>query len=170
MGSDILMDEHATLPDGTVTDQARDAVFERVRSLYPPELLARLDEQIVFNALSPTAIRDIVTIRLREVQQALHASDRRIELLVEQGARDWLATEGYQPRWGARALNRLINREVRQPLARAILRGTVRDGDVARVRLNAEGTALEVVDVHESELEGHVDGDAAVAAENLLDA
>lgn len=152
IGSDILMHESSTRSDGTVTDTAKEAVLERVRSLYPPELLNRLDEQIVFNSLSPQSIAEIVNLRLKEVQQALNTSERRIELLVEQGARDWLAQQGYQPKWGARALNRLIGKQVRQPLAAALLKGTIRDGDVARVRLNAAGTALEVVDVHEPEL------------------
>ncbi|KAK4049850.1 chaperone ATPase hsp78 [Microbotryomycetes sp. JL201] len=152
IGSDILMHEESTRNDGTVTETAKEAVLERVRSLYPPELLNRLDEQIVFNSLSPQSISEIVNLRLREVQHALNTSERRVELLVEQGARDWLAKEGYQPRWGARALNRLIAKQVRQPLASALLKGTIRDGDVARVRLNSAGDALEVVDVHEPEL------------------
>ncbi|KAM0790227.1 hypothetical protein ACM66B_005539 [Microbotryomycetes sp. NB124-2] len=152
IGSDILMHEDSTRPDGTVTETAKEAVLERVRSMYPPELLNRLDEQIVFNSLSPASIGEIVNLRLKEVQQALNSSERRVELLVEQGARDWLAKQGYQPRWGARALNRLIAKQVRQPLASALLKGTIRDGDVARVRLNEKGDALEVVDVHEPEL------------------
>ena len=126
IGSDILVREDSTEPDGTVTEPARAAVLERVRSLYPPELLNRLDEQIIFNSLGPAAISNIVALRLREVQSALTTSDRRIELVVDEAARDWLAKEGYQPRWGARALNRLVNKQVRQPLAAAILRGTIR--------------------------------------------
>ncbi|KAK4050193.1 chaperone ATPase hsp78 [Microbotryomycetes sp. JL221] len=152
IGSDILMHDDSIRSDGTVTDTAKEAVLERVRSLYPPELLNRLDEQVVFNSLSPQSIANIVTLRLKEVQQALNTSERRVELLVEQGARDWLAQHGYEPRWGARALNRLIAKQVRQPLASALLKGTIRDGDVARVRLNDKGNALEVVPIHEPEL------------------
>jgi ATP-dependent Clp protease ATP-binding subunit ClpB len=152
IGSDILIDERSTLGDGTVTDSARRQVLDRVASLYPPELLNRLDEQLVFNALAPGAISDIVQLRLQEIQTTLHQADRRIELLVEQGARDWLAEKGYQPQYGARALNRLVNKAVRQPLASAILRGTIRDGDFARVRLNERGDGIEVVDVHAAEV------------------
>lgn len=126
IGSDILMREDSTEPDGTVTEPAKAAVLERVRSLYPPELLNRLDEQIIFNSLSPESISSIVSLRLQEVQAALTSSDRRIELVVDEEARDWLAREGYQPRWGARALNRLVNKQVRQPLSKALLRGTIR--------------------------------------------
>jgi ATP-dependent Clp protease ATP-binding subunit ClpB len=136
IGSDILVRPDATLADGTVTEEAKEAVLERVRSLYPPELVSplppvrlqflnstrpslklnRLDEQIVFNSLSPRHIAEIVDLRIREVQKALLSVDRRVELLVEQPARDWLGKEGYQPRWGARALNRLINKQVRLSL------------------------------------------------------
>ncbi|BGP41840.1 chaperone ATPase hsp78 [Rhodotorula kratochvilovae] len=152
IGSDILSEEGATLEDGTVTDKAKEAVIARVQSMYPPELLNRLDEMIVFNSLSPSTISSIVDLRLSELQHTLNhspaAPDRRIGLLVEQGARDWLAREGYHPAYGARALNRLISREVRRPLSEAIIRGELASGDTARVRLNAEGTGLEVVPVH----------------------
>ncbi|GAA5999143.1 ATP-dependent Clp protease ATP-binding subunit [Rhodotorula paludigena] len=153
MGSDILAENGSTLPDGTVTDKAKQEVIARVQSQYPPELLNRLDEMIVFNSLSPSTIADIVDLRLAEVQQTLNhsptAPDRRISLLVEQGARDWLATHGYHPQYGARAVLRLINREVRKPLAEAILRGELGNGDTARVRLNAAGTGLEVLRVRQ---------------------
>ncbi|GAA6037419.1 hypothetical protein JCM8097_008562 [Rhodosporidiobolus ruineniae] len=149
LGSDILAEPSATLEDGTVTDKAKQEVLERVASLYPPELLNRLDEQVVFNSLSPSSIRKIVDLRLSEVEHTLNhspaAPERRIALLVEQGARDWLAEHGYEPRYGARALTRLINRQVRKPLAEAILRGELENGDTARVRLNAAGDGLEVV-------------------------
>lgn len=107
---------------------------------------------IVFNSLSPSTISSIVDLRLSEVQHTLNhsaaAPDRRIGLVVDRGARDWLATQGYHPAFGARALNRCINREVRKPLAEAILRGELANGDTARVRLNADGSGLEVVPVH----------------------
>ncbi|GAA5872762.1 hypothetical protein JCM8547_006335 [Rhodosporidiobolus lusitaniae] len=151
IGSDILAEEGATREDGAVTPATKQKVLERVASMYPPELLNRLDEQIVFNSLSPSSISSIVSLRLSEVQQTLDNSpsspERRIPLLVEQGARDWLAQHGYDPRYGARALNRLINREIRRPLAEAILRGELESGDTARVRLNREGDGLEVVPI-----------------------
>ncbi|GAA5971845.1 hypothetical protein JCM21900_002975 [Sporobolomyces salmonicolor] len=165
IGSDILAEDKSTIPDGTVTELAKGAVLERVQSLYPPELLNRLDEQVVFNSLSPESIAAIVDLRLAELQSLLKASsaapERHIKLLVEQGARDWLAQNGYQPQWGARALNRLINKQVRTPLASAILRGTIRNGDTARVRLNQKGDGLEVVELHEPELEAQTTEAAA---------
>ncbi|GAA5881025.1 hypothetical protein JCM16303_004640 [Sporobolomyces ruberrimus] len=162
IGSDILSEDGASLPDGSVTGKAKDAVLARVQSLYPPELLNRLDEQIVFNNLSSQVIRDIVQLRLAEVEKTLNhsasAPDRNISLRVEESARDWLAQNGYQPQWGARALNRLINKQVRTPLASAILKGTLQNGDEAVIRLNSRGDGLEVVEVREAEL---VDEDRA---------
>ncbi|KPV71691.1 uncharacterized protein RHOBADRAFT_49052 [Rhodotorula graminis WP1] len=147
IGFDILSEPGATLEDGTVTDRAKEAVIGRVQGMYPPELLNRLDEMIVFNSLSPSTISSIVDLRLSEVQQTLNhspaAPDRRIGLAVDPAARSWLATQGYHPAFGARALNRLINREVRKPLAEAILRGELANGDTARVGLNAQGSGLE---------------------------
>ncbi|GAA5847957.1 hypothetical protein JCM9279_003509 [Rhodotorula babjevae] len=157
IGFDILSEPGATLEDGTVTDRAKEAVIGRVQGMYPPELLNRLDEMIVFNSLSPSTISSIVDLRLSEVQQTLNhssaAPDRRIGLVVDPAARSWLAAQGYHPAFGARALNRCINREVRKPLAEAILRGELANGDTARVRLNAQGSGLEVTAVRAREPE-----------------
>lgn len=156
IGSDILAEKGATLPDGTVTERAKEAVLARVQTLYPPELLNRLDEQIVFNSLSPESIKAIVDLRLSEVENTLNhsaaAPDRKISLRIDNAAREWLAENGYQPQWGARALNRLINKQVRTPLAAAILQGTIRNGDEAVVELNENRDGLRVVGVHEPEL------------------
>ena len=156
IGSDILSEGGATQADGSVTETTKEAVLARVQSLYQPELINRLDEQIIFNSLSPEAVRDIVTLRIGEVQKTLNhsasAPDRQIALKVEDSAKEWLAKNGYQPQWGARALNRLINKEVRTPLASALLRGTLRNGDEAVIKLNSKGDGLEVVEIHEPEL------------------
>ncbi|SCZ88612.1 BZ3500_MvSof-1268-A1-R1_Chr10-2g03019 [Microbotryum saponariae] len=156
IGSDILMRPESISPNGEVTPVARDLVLERVRSLYPPELLNRLDEQIVFNSLSPTHVASIIDMRLSEIQQMLNTNERKIHLSIDPEARDWLAKEAYQPRWGAREVNRLLNKVVRQQLASAILKGTIRDGDTARFRIREEGgtTSVELMPVHEEEVFG----------------
>lgn len=139
-----------------MTEKAKAAVIARVQSLYPPELLNRLDELIVFNSLSPAAVKAIVDLRLSEVERTLNhsasAPDRYIALKVEDSAKEWLATHGYQPQWGARALNRLVSKQVRSPLASAILKGTIRNGDEAIIKVNSSGDGLEVVGIHEPEL------------------
>lgn len=106
----------------------------------------------MFNSLSPESIAKIVDLRLEEMQRTLNhsssAPDRHIALVVETEARKWLAENGYEPKWGARALNRLINREIRKPLSEVILRGELTNGDTARIRLKADGTGLEIVPIH----------------------
>ncbi|GAA6016210.1 hypothetical protein JCM11491_003770 [Sporobolomyces phaffii] len=166
IGSDILSEAGSTRADGTITAEATEAVLARVQSLYPPELLNRLDEQIVFNSLSPAAVKDIVALRLSEVEKTLNhsARDRHISLVVEEDAREWLAHNGYQPQWGARALQRLVSKQVRTPLASAILRGTLRNGDEAVIQLNSQGDGLEVAEVHEAELTGESTGDGGSTA------
>jgi ATP-dependent Clp protease ATP-binding subunit ClpB len=81
--------------------------------------------------LSHKALRDIVDVRLREVEQRL--SDRRIKLNVDKTARDWLGEYGYDPAYGARPLNRLIQKKLLNPLARLLIDGGVRTGETVNV-------------------------------------
>lgn len=107
-----------------------------------PEFLNRIDEFIIFKRLSAEALRDIVNIRLKELQQRL--DDRRITLKVDDGVREWLAERGYDPRFGARPLNRLIAKQIGNGLADKIIRGEVKTGDNAIVKVNANGDGLDV--------------------------
>jgi ATP-dependent Clp protease ATP-binding subunit ClpB len=88
------------------------------------------------------ALRDIVDIRLKELQQRL--DERRITVKVDEKVRDWLAERGYDPKFGARPLNRLISKEIANGLADKIIRGQVKAGDEAHVRINKKGDGLEV--------------------------
>ncbi len=141
LGQDILVRDSS---EGPVTEQSREAVLERVRETYPPELINRIDSQIVFNKLSRSALRDIVDVRLKEVQQRL--VDRRITLDVDGPARDYIAREGYSPSYGARPLNRLIQTEILNPMARALIEGKIRSSETARVTM-LDGH-IHVVDNH----------------------
>lgn len=105
---------------------------------------------MVFNRLSRPALRDIVDVRLKEVEDRV--SDRRIKLDVDMEARDWLGERGYDPAYGARPLNRLIQKKLLNPLARLLIDGGVRTGENAKVRvtkLESGETDLEVVRNHE---------------------
>lgn len=148
LGADILVGNDPLHPygeteDGSVEPRVRDAVMDVVASQYPPEFLNRIDSFIVFKRLSRSALRDIVDIRLRELQGRL--VDRRITLDVSMPARDWLAERGYDPKFGARPLNRLITTEISNNLADKIIRGGVHNGDVATVSVKEDGSGLEVV-------------------------
>lgn len=105
-----------------------------------PEFLNRIDEFIIFKRLSTEALRDIVDIRLLELQKRL--DDRRITLEVDPEVRQWLADRGYDPKFGARPLNRLISKEIGNGLADKIIRGELKTGETAVVQINAESNGL----------------------------
>lgn len=110
-----------------MTSEAKDEVLERVSEHFPPELLNRLDSMLVFNKLSRKSILEVVSLRLRDVADRLKS--RRIILDVDDGARDWLAKQGYSQMYGTRAIARVVRTDVLFPLAQKLLRGTVRSVD-----------------------------------------
>lgn len=143
LGADIIVgDDHAESADGSISPEVKKAVMDVVGANYPPEFINRLDEFIFFKRLSREALRDIVDIRLRELQQRL--DDRRITLSVPDGVRTWLADKGYEPKYGARPLNRLITHQISNNLADKIIRGDVKMGDTAVVSVKEDGSGLEV--------------------------
>jgi ATP-dependent Clp protease ATP-binding subunit ClpB len=131
LGADILVGDSS---QGDVTPEQRKMVMGIVQATYAPEFLNRIDEFIVFNKLSKSALRDIVDIRLEELQKRL--DDRRIRLVVGDDAKQWLSEKGYDPRYGARPLNRLIQTEVGRKLADGIIRGLLTTGGTATVKVD----------------------------------
>ena len=125
-----------------ISPDIRNSVMDIVSATYPPEFLNRIDEFIIFNRLSRDALRDIVDIRLNELQQRL--DDRRITLEVPAEAKQWLCDTGYDPRFGARPLNRLIAKEIGNGLADKLIRGEIKSGDVAKVAIKADEIGLQV--------------------------
>jgi ATP-dependent Clp protease ATP-binding subunit ClpB len=127
---------------GKISDTTKKIVMDIVASNYPPEFLNRIDEFIIFNRLSKAALRDIVDIRLKELQ--LRLDDRRIMLKVSNDIKTWLCDKGYDPRFGARPLTRLISREIGNGLADQIIRGKIKTGDIAVVGFKDDGQGLTV--------------------------
>ncbi|MBK8733130.1 MAG: ATP-dependent chaperone ClpB [Actinomycetales bacterium] len=122
----------AFLVDPTMSEAAkRDAVMGVVRSAFKPEFLNRLDEVVIFDPLSTDELAKIVDLQVRAMSSRL--ADRRITLEVTDAAREWLALTGYDPAYGARPLRRLVQREIGDRLARALLAGEVRDGSTVLV-------------------------------------
>ncbi|KAK0534351.1 chaperone ATPase hsp78 [Tilletia horrida] len=146
LGAERLYEPGSMDADGNVTPEAKADVLSSIRRALPPELINRLDEQICFNKLSPAMLRDIVAIRLREVQ--LRLDDKRMVLEVDEGAREWLARKGYDPAFGARPLARLIQKAILNPLASGLIKGTLRQGDRVRVTLDAAADRLVVPELH----------------------
>lgn len=124
LGSDILAEPESSNADGQVTEEARDEVLMRVAETFPPELINRLDSQVVFNKLSRQSILSIVDLRLADVSDRL--KDRRITLDVSQRAKEWLADQGYSEVYGARAVARVVRTKVLFPLAKKLITGTIR--------------------------------------------
>ncbi|WP_432508873.1 ATP-dependent chaperone ClpB [Kineococcus auxinigenes] len=108
-----------------------DAVMSAVRANFKPEFLNRLDDVVVFDPLSTQELSRIVELQVQRLAGRL--ADRRLTLDVSDAAKDWLALTGYDPAYGARPLRRLVQREIGDRLARAILSGEVRDGDTVEV-------------------------------------
>ncbi|KAK4451741.1 P-loop containing nucleoside triphosphate hydrolase protein [Podospora aff. communis PSN243] len=142
VGHDVLHPYKET-PEGDIHPDVKKAVMDVVTSQYPPEFLNRIDSFIIFKRLSLEALRGIVDIRLKELQERL--SDRRITLDVPDHVRVWLAERGYDPKFGARPLNRLITTEIGNNLADKIIRGEIKTGDLATVDINLDKTGLTVV-------------------------
>jgi ATP-dependent Clp protease ATP-binding subunit ClpB len=125
-----------------IAPEVKKAVMDIVQSSYPPEFLNRIDEFIIFKRLSKSALRDIVDIRLRELQSRL--DDRRVTLKVGDDIKDWLADKGYSPLYGARPLNRLIAKEIGNNLADKIIKGQLRSGQTALVTFNPASDGLQI--------------------------
>ena len=129
------------LQDAALTEQEKhDRVMQVVRASFKPEFLNRLDDIVLFDALSREQLGSIVTLQIQEVAERL--AERRIELQVDEAATRWLAEEGFDPMYGARPLKRLVQKEIGDGLARLILRGQVQDGQTVAVRAAADGDGL----------------------------
>jgi ATP-dependent Clp protease ATP-binding subunit ClpB len=134
--------ESAESNGDAISPATQQAVMEVVQASYPPEFLTRLDEFIIFQRLSKGALRDIVDIRLKELQTRL--DERRITLVASDKVKTWLCDKGYDPRYGARPLNRLIAKEVGNGLADKIIRGEIKSGQRAGIKIKPDGSGLEV--------------------------
>ena len=134
LGSPILIDP-------TLTDEdKREQVMQLVRQAFRPEFVNRLDDSVVFHALTEDDLAQIVELSVDALQRRL--KDRRLTLAVTPDARTWLAERGYDPMFGARPLRRLIQSEIQDRLAMGLLSGGVRDGDIVRVDVAADQSQL----------------------------
>ncbi|MFD2739768.1 ATP-dependent chaperone ClpB [Sulfitobacter aestuarii] len=128
------------LPDGGDMAAARRDVMDAVRAHFRPEFLNRLDETIIFDRLDRADMDGIVEIQLSRLLKRL--ATRKIALELDEGARKWLADEGYDPVFGARPLKRVIQRSLQNPLAEMLLAGDVKDGETVTVTAGADGLII----------------------------
>jgi ATP-dependent Clp protease ATP-binding subunit ClpB len=112
-------------------DEMRMRVMEALRANFRPEFLNRIDETVIFTALSRDQIGQILDIQIATIAKRL--ADRHISIQLTPGAKEWLANRGYDPVFGARPLKRLLQKEVLDPLAMKVLSGELHDGEVVTV-------------------------------------
>jgi ATP-dependent Clp protease ATP-binding subunit ClpB len=136
LGSHFLIDENLAWSDKL------EAVNNEVRRAFKPEFVNRLDDIVVFSTLSPEDLGQIVEITVDRLQDRL--AERRLTLAVTPAARLWLADKGYDANYGARPLRRLMQKEIDDKLARALLAGEVHDGDTVRVDIAPDNAGLVV--------------------------
>ena len=133
----------------TVAEEARlrSAVETALKKAFRPELLNRIDEVIIFQALTPEEILQIVDLQLREVQKRL--AEQKVSVELTPAAREWLAKEGYDPTFGARPLRRAIQRHIENNISRELLRGAYKEDDVIMVDAGPHGLEFQIKDKEE---------------------
>ena len=136
LGSQFLIDPELS------DDQKSQAVMDTVRSAFKPEFLNRLDDIVLFDALSVEELGFIVDLNIEKLTARLE--DKRLTLGVTPAARLWVAEHGYDPVYGARPLRRLMQREIDDKLATLILDGQVEDGSLVKADVSSDGESLEV--------------------------
>jgi ATP-dependent Clp protease ATP-binding subunit ClpB len=141
LGSQILVD--TALP----WEQREQAVHELVRHAFKPEFVNRLDDIVVFSPLSTEDLGQIVSLNVDRLEKRL--AERRLQLAVTPEARSWLAERGFDPIYGARPLRRLMQHEIDDRLARALLGGEIRDGDTVKVDLDGDELRVSRMEIAE---------------------
>jgi ATP-dependent Clp protease ATP-binding subunit ClpB len=139
LGSQILTDQSIDW------EERESAVQDLVRQAFKPEFVNRLDDIVVFAPLTTDDLGQIVSLYVDRLAKRL--ADRRLELAVTPDARAWLAERGFDPIYGARPLRRLMQHEIDDKLARALLAGEIADGDTVKVDFQDDGLQVSRMDV-----------------------
>ncbi|MGI9516958.1 MAG: ATP-dependent chaperone ClpB, partial [Pirellulaceae bacterium] len=134
--------------EGGSQEDIKEAVDTAVRAHFAPELLNRIDDIIVFHPLKRDQIRKIVDLQINRLAMLLASQD--LELDVTDAARQEIANEGYDPRYGARPLKRVIQTRLQNPLAEELLRRDYSEGSTVRIDFDHDDFVFEVVPVDES--------------------
>ncbi len=124
--------------DGRLDEDARDDVLDELKRHFRPEFLNRIDETVIFKPLRRDEVARIVELQLDLLRRRL--SGRQIDLRMTEAAKEFVAGEAYDPVYGARPLKRYVQHYIETPLARELIAGAVRDGQV--VTVDVEGDAL----------------------------
>ncbi len=141
MTSNLGAEHLASLPEGASAEDARAPVMEAVRHHFRPEFLNRIDEIILFSRLGRAQMDDIVRIQIGHLERLL--ADRQMTIQLSDAAIGWIADKGYDPIYGARPLKRVIQKELQDRIARAILAGELADGAAITVDVQDDALTLE---------------------------
>lgn len=114
--------------------------------------MPQLDEIIYFRMLSRSNIRSIVDLRLAEVQTRMIKNGRKLRLSISEESKTFLGDAGFSPQYGARPLNKVIQREILNPLSKLILQNAILDGETVEVQADLPRNRLVVVPNHEPEI------------------
>lgn len=144
---------------GAVKGEVRTKVMGAIGSAFPPEFINRIDDIILYRTLSRGDIVKIVDVRLAEIQRRLDDNGRKIKLVLDDHAKEWLAQAGYSPSYGARPMSRLIQTEVLNPLSKLLLQARVRDGESAHVTADFKKNRLVVMPNHDVDVSMPDDSD-----------
>jgi ATP-dependent Clp protease ATP-binding subunit ClpB len=120
----------------------RAMVMETMKENFKPEFLNRIDEIIIYHSLPLEQIKKIVDIQVEVLQKRL--GERRLQLVVDDRAKEFLARDGYDPAFGARPLKRTLQRRIQDPLALLLLEGTFQEGDTVYVDLSESGDDVSI--------------------------
>ena len=140
MTSNLGADAIASGDEGELTLAQRDAVEAAIRAHFRPEFINRIDETVFFKRLGRGEIDHIVDIQIARLEGLL--KDRKMQITLAEGARQWLAEQGYDPVYGARPLKRVIQKELQDPLARLLLEGRIHDGETIAVDVEADSLTI----------------------------
>ncbi|KAK6465622.1 P-loop containing nucleoside triphosphate hydrolase protein [Scheffersomyces coipomensis] len=133
IGQEFLLADKEATDDGHINPVVKNEIMELLRHNYPPEFLNRLDDVLIFNRLSKESLKNILEIRLREISDRL--SDKRITLSLSDEVKEKLCSLGYDPIYGARPLNRVLQKQLLNPLAMMMIKGQVKENEKVHVEL-----------------------------------
>jgi ATP-dependent Clp protease ATP-binding subunit ClpB len=136
LGSEYLVNQ----PEGEDSEAVREQVMAVVRSHFRPEFLNRVDEIILFHRLKREQMAKIVDIQMKRLDKLL--ADRKLAVELDDKAKEWLGSKGYDPAYGARPLKRVIQKYVQDPLAELILQGKIREGDTVKITAGKDGLII----------------------------
>jgi len=137
IGSEFILD---VLDDESKYEEMRRRVMESLRSTFRPEFLNRIDDTVIFHALSKSEIKSIAGLQIKRIEERL--ADQKINLKISAAAQDLIATIGYDPVFGARPLKRAIQREIENPIATKILEGAFPPGSTISITVENEKLAF----------------------------